>query len=69
MGGLQEKERVLQQRQVNDRLGFFFSSVTGSLSDVGRSIKVNVVHVVLKGAFLILCILDLTVVPNSPKYK
>lgn len=48
---------------------FFSSSVTGSLSDEGRSIKVNVVHVALKGAFLILRILDLTVVPNSPKYK
>ena len=73
MGGLQEKERVLQQRQVNGRLGNSPppppSSATGALSDVGEAIKVNVLYVVFKGAFLILHVLDLTVIPNSPKCK
>lgn len=44
MRGLQEKETVLQQRQVNGRLGkyFFFPfSATVSLSDVGKSNKVK----------------------------
>lgn len=44
MRGLQEKGTVLQQRQVNGRLGkyFFFSFfVTGSLSDISKSNKVK----------------------------
>lgn len=52
-------------------LFFFFLSATGSLSDVGKSIRVNVLYVVLKGAFLLLLlllhILDLTAIPSSPR--
>lgn len=49
---------------------FFFSfSATGSLLNVEKSNKVNVVCVVLKGEFLILRALDLTAAPSSHKDK
>lgn len=43
------------------QVGFFFPvSTTGSLYDAGELIKVKALYVVLKGAFPILCIPDLT---------
>lgn len=42
-------------------------SATGSLLDVEKSNKVNVVYVDLKGAFLIVHVLDLTAAPSSHK--
>lgn len=48
---------------------FFSFSATGSLLDVEKSNKVNVLCVVLKGEFLILHVLDRTAAPSSHKGK
>lgn len=48
---------------------FFPFSATGSLLDAEKSSKVNVLCVVLKGAFLILHVLDQTPAPSSHKGK
>lgn len=53
MGGLQEKEEVFTakagKRQDGEIIIFLSFSATVSLFDVGKSVKVNVLYVVLKG--------------------